>query len=110
MSQWFPLRGLVSDDWSSFRWPHRIVDYFWHMALPVTALVIGGFASLTMLTKNCFLEEINKQYVVTARAKGLTRAPRALRPRVPQRHADRDRRLSRRPSSASCSPARCWSR
>jgi microcin C transport system permease protein len=68
---WFPLRGLVSDDWSSFGWPHRIVDYFWHIALPVLSLVIGGFAGLTMLTKNCFLEEINKQYVVTARAKGL---------------------------------------
>src|SRR5580693_3633087 len=69
---WFPLRGLTSDDWSSFGWPHRILDYFWHIALPVLSLVIGGFASLTMLTKNCFLEEINKQYVVTARAKGLS--------------------------------------
>ncbi|HEV8016024.1 MAG TPA: microcin C ABC transporter permease YejB [Stellaceae bacterium] len=69
---WFPLRGLVSDDWASFSWPHRIVDYFWHIALPVIALGIGGFASLTMLTKNSFLDEINKQYVVTARAKGLT--------------------------------------
>ncbi|MGH7036490.1 MAG: ABC transporter permease subunit, partial [Stellaceae bacterium] len=68
---WFPLRGLVSDDWASFSWPHQIVDYFWHMALPILSLVIGGFASLTMLTKNCFLDEINKQYVVTARAKGL---------------------------------------
>jgi microcin C transport system permease protein len=71
---WFPLRGLTSDDWSSFGWPHRILDYFWHIALPVLSLVIGSFASLTMLTKNCFLEEINKQYVVTARAKGLTEA------------------------------------
>ena len=53
-------------------WPERIFDYFWHIALPITALVIGGFASLTMLTKNSFLDEINKQYVVTARAKGLT--------------------------------------
>jgi microcin C transport system permease protein len=69
--QWFPLRGIVSDDWASLDWPHRILDYFWHITLPVTALVIGGFASLTMLTKNSFLEEINKQYVVTARAKGL---------------------------------------
>jgi microcin C transport system permease protein len=68
---WFPLRGLTSDNWASFSWPHRIVDYFWHIALPVLSLVIGGFASLTMLTKNCFLEEIHKQYVVTARAKGL---------------------------------------
>jgi microcin C transport system permease protein len=71
---WFPLRGLTSDDWSSFGWPHRVLDYFWHIALPVLSLVIGSFASLTMLTKNCFLEEINKQYVVTARAKGLTEA------------------------------------
>jgi microcin C transport system permease protein len=69
--QWFPLRGLVSDSWSSFGWPHRIFDYLWHMVLPVTAMVIGGFANLTMLTKNSFLDEINKQYVVTARAKGL---------------------------------------
>ena len=63
------------------------------MALPLIALIVGAFATLTMLTKNCFLEEINKQYVLTARAKGLDRAARALRPRVPQRHADRDRRL-----------------
>ncbi|HEY3920442.1 MAG TPA: microcin C ABC transporter permease YejB [Stellaceae bacterium] len=69
---WFPLRGLTSDDWASFSWPHQIVDYFWHIALPVIALGVGGFASLTMLTKNSFLDEINKQYVVTARAKGLT--------------------------------------
>jgi microcin C transport system permease protein len=69
---WFPLRGIVSDDWSSFTWPHRIVDYFWHIALPVISLIIGSFATLTMLTKNSFLEEINKQYVVTARAKGLS--------------------------------------
>src|SRR5690349_11644771 len=68
----FPLRGIVSDDWSSFSWPHRIADYFWHVALPVISLLIGSFASLTMLTKNSFLEEINKQYVVTARSKGLS--------------------------------------
>jgi len=68
---WFPLRGLVSDGWADMTWPHRIRDYFWHITLPVTALVVGGFAGLTMLTKNSFLEEINKQYVVTARSKGL---------------------------------------
>jgi microcin C transport system permease protein len=68
---WFPLRGLVSDNWWSLSWPARILDYFWHIALPITAMVIGGFAGLTMLTKNSFLEEINKQYVTTARAKGL---------------------------------------
>jgi microcin C transport system permease protein len=68
----FPLRGLVSDDWWSLDVPQKILDYFWHIALPITALVIGGFATLTMLTKNCFLDEINKQYVLTARSKGLT--------------------------------------
>ncbi|HKS89336.1 MAG TPA: microcin C ABC transporter permease YejB, partial [Stellaceae bacterium] len=68
----FPLRGLVSDNWAALDWPHRILDYLWHIALPITALVIGGFATLTMLTKNCFLDEVNKQYVLTARAKGLT--------------------------------------
>ncbi|MFP6731126.1 MAG: microcin C ABC transporter permease YejB [Alphaproteobacteria bacterium] len=68
---WFPLRGLTSPDWDALSWPARIVDYFWHIALPILALVIGGFASLTMLTKNSFLDEINKQYVITARAKGL---------------------------------------
>ena len=69
---WFPLRGLTSSGWEAMSWPDKILDYFWHLALPLTALVIGSFASLTMLTKNSFLEEINKQYVLTARAKGLT--------------------------------------
>ena len=69
---WFPLRGLVSDNWTQLPWYQQILDYFWHLVLPVTALLVGGFASLTMLTKNSFLEEINKQYVVTARAKGLS--------------------------------------
>ncbi len=69
--QIFPLRGLTSIGWEQMSWGERILDYFWHITLPVTALVIGGFAGLTMLTKNSFLEEINKQYVVTARAKGL---------------------------------------
>lgn len=68
----FPLRGLVSENWAELSWPEKIADYFWHITLPVTAMVIGGFASLTMLTKNSFLEEINKQYVITARAKGIT--------------------------------------
>jgi microcin C transport system permease protein len=68
----FPLRGLVSDNWSDLDWFHRITDYFWHMTLPIMALTISGFASLTMLTKNSFMDEINKQYVLTARAKGLT--------------------------------------
>jgi len=68
---WFPLRGLVSDNWSGLPWYRQILDYAWHMALPVLSMVIGGFAGLTMLTKNSFLEEIGKQYVITARAKGL---------------------------------------
>ncbi|MGD9649396.1 MAG: microcin C ABC transporter permease YejB [Dongiaceae bacterium] len=67
----FPLRGLTSEGWSAMPWHDQILDYFWHMALPITALVIGGFAGLTMLTKNSFLEEINKNYVQTARAKGV---------------------------------------
>ena len=70
--QIFPLRGLASDNWATFSWPHKISDYFWHITLPVFANVISGFASLTLLTKNSFLEEINKQYVLTARAKGLS--------------------------------------
>jgi microcin C transport system permease protein len=69
---WFPLRGLVSDNWEQLSWPERILDYFWHLTLPLLALIIGAFAGMTMLTKNSFLEEINKQYVMTARAKGLT--------------------------------------
>lgn len=68
----FPLRGLVSSNWHSMGWWDRIMDYFWHMALPITALTVGGFATLTMLTKNSFLEEISKQFVLTARAKGLS--------------------------------------
>ena len=68
--QWFPLRGLVSDNWENLGTLAKIKDYFWHISLPVLTMVIGGFASLTMLTKNSFLEEINKQYVLTARAKG----------------------------------------
>lgn len=69
--QWFPLRGLTSPNWESLSWGARIVDYLWHIALPVTAMVIGSFAVTAMLTKNSFLEEIRKQYVLTARAKGL---------------------------------------
>ena len=69
--QIFPLRGLVSDDWEKLGWAARILDYFWHIALPVTAMAISGLASLTMLTKNAFLDEIGKLYAMTARAKGL---------------------------------------
>ena len=69
--QWFPLRGLTSPNWESLSWGARIVDYLWHITLPVTAMVLGSFAITAMLTKNSFLEEIRKQYVLTARAKGL---------------------------------------
>jgi microcin C transport system permease protein len=68
----FPLRGLTSEGWENMTALQKIGDYFWHMTLPVAAMVISGFAGLTILTKNSFLEEINKQYVLTARAKGLT--------------------------------------
>jgi len=68
----FPLRGLVSDNWESLSWPERILDYFWHLTLPLTAMVLSAFATTTLLTKNSFLDEIRKQYVMTARAKGLT--------------------------------------
>ncbi len=69
---WFPLGGLVSEDWQTLSWPARIADYFWHIALPVLAMTIGGFATLTMLTKNSFLDQIHQQYVLTARSKGLS--------------------------------------
>ena len=69
---WFPLRGLSSDNWAQMSWPERIVDYFWHLALPLLAMALAAFATTTLLTKNSFLDEIRKQYVVTARAKGLS--------------------------------------
>ncbi|MHA6266015.1 microcin C ABC transporter permease YejB [uncultured Aliiroseovarius sp.] len=69
--QWFPLRGLTSDNWDQLSLWGKIVDYFWHITLPVLASTIASFATLTLLTKNSFLDEIKKQYVVTARAKGL---------------------------------------
>jgi microcin C transport system permease protein len=68
---WFPLRGITSDNWNELSLWHKITDYFWHMTLPLLSLTIGSFAGLTMLTKNSFLEQINQQYVTTARAKGL---------------------------------------
>ena len=68
---WFPLRGLTSDNWDELSTVGKIKDYFWHLAMPVASMTAGGFAGLTMLTKNSFLEEISKQYVLTARAKGL---------------------------------------
>lgn len=69
--QWFPLRGLTSSNWETLGWGAKVADYLWHITLPVTASVLGAFAVTTMLTKNAFLEEIRKQYVLTARAKGL---------------------------------------
>ncbi|MGJ8583893.1 MAG: microcin C ABC transporter permease YejB [Marinosulfonomonas sp.] len=69
--QWFPLRGLTSDNWSELSLTGKVLDYFWHITLPVVASTISAFATLTLLTKNSFLDEIQKQYVVTARAKGL---------------------------------------
>ncbi|WP_418315690.1 microcin C ABC transporter permease YejB [Piscinibacter sakaiensis] len=69
---WFPLRGLTSDNWDELSWPAKIADYFWHLTLPLICLVIGSFAVVTMLTKNTFVEEIRKQYVLVARAKGLS--------------------------------------
>jgi microcin C transport system permease protein len=68
----FPLRGLISTDFQDLSFFRKILDYFWHLTLPIVAMTIGGFATLTMLTKNSFLDEINKQYVMAARAKGLT--------------------------------------
>jgi microcin C transport system permease protein len=69
---WFPLRGLTSENWDQLGPIDKVLDYLWHMVLPVVSLVAGGFAGLTMLTKNSFLDQINMQYVLTARAKGLT--------------------------------------
>jgi microcin C transport system permease protein len=69
---WFPLRGLTSDNFDQLTWYQKIGDYFWHLALPLTAMVLSAFATTTLLTKNSFLDEIRKQYVVTARAKGLS--------------------------------------
>ncbi|MEM9148446.1 MAG: ABC transporter permease subunit, partial [Pseudomonadota bacterium] len=70
--QLFPLRGLHSDGWEQMSWGAYILDYLWHIVLPVSAMAISGFATLTLLTKNSFLDEIRKQYVITARAKGLS--------------------------------------
>jgi microcin C transport system permease protein len=66
----FPLRGLTSDGWAQFPWYWKIIDYFWHITLPLVAMALGAFATMTLLTKNSFLDEIRKQYVMTARAKG----------------------------------------
>ena len=70
--QVFPLRGLVSENWADLSWPHKVTDYLWHITLPVVAMSVGAFATSTFLTKNSFLDEIKKQYVQTARMKGLS--------------------------------------
>jgi microcin C transport system permease protein len=67
---WFPLRGLTSDNWHALPWYAKILDYFWHLTLPIISMALGAFATMTLLTKNSFLDEIRKQYVLTARAKG----------------------------------------
>jgi microcin C transport system ATP-binding protein len=90
----FPLRGLTSDDWESLSLAGKALDYLWHIALPITAMAISSFATLTLLTKNSFLDEIKKQYVMTARAKGLTERRVLYGHVLPQRHADRHRGLS----------------
>ncbi len=69
---WFPLRGLISDNFDELSWYEKIIDYFWHLALPLISLSLAAFATTTLLTKNSFIDEIRKQYVTTARAKGLT--------------------------------------
>jgi microcin C transport system permease protein len=69
---WFPLRGLTSENWWQLSWPERILDYLWHLVLPLTSMVLAAFATTTLLTKNSFMDEIRKQYVITARAKGLS--------------------------------------
>jgi microcin C transport system permease protein len=70
---WFPLRGLFSENWAQLAWYQKIYDYFWHLTLPIISMSLSAFATMTLLTKNSFLEEIRKQYVLTARAKGCTR-------------------------------------
>jgi microcin C transport system permease protein len=70
---WFPLRGLFSENWAQLAWYQKIYDYFWHLTLPIISMSLSAFATMTLLTKNSFLEEIRKQYVLTARAKGCSR-------------------------------------
>ncbi len=105
--QIFPLRGLTSENFDQLSLAGKIADYLWHITLPVTAMTLGAFATTTFLTKNSFLDEIRKQYVHDRAHEGPDRAARALWPCLPQRHADRRRRLSGRLHRAPFSPARC---
>jgi microcin C transport system permease protein len=75
--QWFPRKGLTSDDWAQFSLAGKVLNYFWHLTLPLIAMAVGSFTTMTFLTKNSFLDEIRKQYVITARAKGVSE-PRVL--------------------------------
>ena len=93
---WFPLRGLTSENFDQLNWIEKILDYAWHLVLPLTALGLSSFATMTLLTKNSFLDEIRKQYVTTGTSERLERAARALRPCLSQCHAARHFRLSRR--------------
>ncbi len=79
----FPLRGLTSDNWAQLPWYQKMIDYFWHLTLPMIAMALAAFATMTLLTKNSFLEEIRKQYVMTARAKGCSERSGAVRPHLP---------------------------
>ena len=92
---WFPLSGLVSENWDELSWPDRILDYFWHLTLPIIAMTIGGFATLTMLTKNSFLDQIHQQYVTNRPRQGIERTSGHVPSRVSQRHAHRHRRFPR---------------
>ena len=85
---WFPLRGLTSDNWEQLSWPARILDYFWHLALPLTAMVLSAFATLTLLTKNSLFGRNSQTIRDNRPSEGAERAPGALRTRVPQCHVD----------------------
>ena len=91
--QWFPSRGLTSDNWSQLSLLGKVADYAWHLTLPLIAMSLGAFTTMTFLTRNSFLDEIRKQYVLTAQGQGSGPAPGPLRPRLPQRHAADHRRL-----------------
>jgi len=91
----FPLRGLVSDNWAEMGLVAKVLDYLWHMVLPIASSTVGSLAVMTLLTKNSFLEEIRKQYVLTARAKGLSEKQGPVPPCLPQRHNPDHHRIPR---------------